>query len=353
MTDDRRMYFIRNMDALKIEGGETEITEYEVIADANIIGELTYGPYYFVIWEFSPKRKEGDRKLCLRIKEKLPDPDNPLWKSAKRKGFYHGGGIAEELVILSSLFLRRRLKLGPMVRRNDQPTMIDFKSLTTEIDKPLFKGDSNLEVLSNWIKLVEGLSPEYHLRYILAAKFYHRAILLIEDEPDLSYLNLISAIEILCQETDIGQIGLNDLDTNLSEIVESINDEAIRNVLKQAILKRERFIKRRFIQFVLQHIENEFWTEGIRPEYGQIKPDDLPGILGTVYDQRSRTLHSGEPFPVSIFFPPLHDSEIDFSAGMSSGEKKWEPKDFIPHLHFFERLVNHVLRTFLKRNQVS
>lgn len=353
MEDDKRMYFIRNMEALQNEPGETEVTEYEVIADSRVIGELTYGPYYLVIWEFSSKRQGEDRKLCLRIKEKLPESDNPSLKLAKKSGFYHGGGITDELVALSSLFLRRRLKLGSMVRRNDQPTMIDFKSLTTEIDKPLLLGESNIEVLSKWIKLVEGLIPKYHLRYILAVKFYHRALLLIEDEPDLAYLNLISAIEILCQETDIGQIGLNDLDTNLSELVESVNDEAIRNALKRAILKRERFIKRRFTEFILQHIEKEFWTEGIRPEHGQIKPDDLSGILNTIYDQRSRTLHNGEPFPVSIFYPPLLDAEIDFSLGMSSGEKKWEPKDFIPYPHFFERLVNHVLKTFLRRNQVS
>ena len=38
--------------------------------------------------------------------------------------------------------------------------------------------------------------------------------------------------------------------------------------------------------------------------------------------------------------------------GLRSGEDHWKLKDIIPYPHFFERLVNNVLLTYLKRNQI-
>lgn len=351
MTDDKRMYFIRNIEALKGEGVESHVTEYEVIADAYIVGEFTYGPYYFTIWEFSNKHEGEERKLCLKIRERAFSSDDQPWKSAKRAGFYHGGGIADELVALASFFLRRRFQLGPIVRMDDSPRLLSMNQ--GWVDKPLVAGQSNLAELSEWLKLVEGLDSNYHQRFILAVRLYHRALLLIEEQSDMAYLNLISAIEVLCQETSIGKVTLSDLDQELAKLVDSVENKDLQNKIKQIILKREQFISRRFVAFILEHIEESFWAEEKRPKHGQIKPDELPDLLKRIYAQRSRTLHTGEPFPPSIFYPPMMEAEIDFSLGMIKGEKKWEPKDFIPHPYFFERLVNHVLRNFINRNQVK
>jgi hypothetical protein len=192
MTDDKRMYFIRNIEALKSEGVESHITEYEVIADTHIVGDFTYGPYYFTIWEFSTKHEGEERKLRLRIRERAFSNDYQPWKSAERSGFYHGGGTADELVALASLFLRRRFQLGSIVRMDDSPRLLSIKQ--GWIDRPLVAGQSNLEELPEWLKLVEGLDSSYHQRFILAVRLYHRALLMIEEQPDMAYLNLISAI---------------------------------------------------------------------------------------------------------------------------------------------------------------
>ena len=351
MSSDKRMYFIRNIEALKDENVESHVDEYEVITDAHIVGEFTYGPYYFTIWELSDKHAGEERKLCLRIRERAFSSDDHPWRSARRSGFYHGGGIADELVALASLFLRRRFKLGPIVRMDNLPRLISIRG--GGIDKPIVNGESNLAELSEWLKLVEGLDYNYHLKFILAVKFYQRALLLIEEQPDMAYLNLVSAIEVLCKDTDIGKVTLSDLDKKLAELVGSVENEDLRSEIEQAILKRERFIRRRFVAFILEHIENDFWTGEERPEYGQIKLEEFPDLLKRIYDQRSRTLHKGEPFPPSVFYPPSMGAEIDFSLGMIKGEKKWEPKDFIPHPHFFERVVNYALKSFIKKNQTK
>jgi hypothetical protein len=347
----RRMYFIRNIEALKDKDVESQAFEFEVITDADIVGKSTYGPYHFTIWEISNKHGGEERKLCFRIRERAFSNDDQPWESAKRSGFYHGGGIADELVALASLFLRRRFKHGSIVRMNDRPILLSRSKRW--IDRPLVAGQSNLAELPEWLKLVEALDSNYHQRFILAVRLYHRALLLIEEQPDIAYLNLVSAIEVLCHDADIGEVTLSDLDLKIAKLVGSVENKDLRNNIEQTILKREQFIRRRFVTFILNHIEDDFWTGEERPKQGRIKPEELPDLLKRIYDQRSRTLHDGEPFPPSVFAPPLMGAEIDFSLGMTVGEKKWEPKDFIPHPYFFERLVNHVLKTFLKRNQLK
>lgn len=350
MPINKQMFFLKNIEELKNPDVRSHVTEYEVITDANIIGNLTYGPYEFLIWEFSNKKAGEERKLCLRIREiELPNRQRQILLKATRNGFYHGGDIADELISLCSLFLRRRLKLGSIVREDDTPTL--FTHRKRWFDKDLVTGSNNLNDAKQWFKLVEGLDSQYHQKFILAARLYHRALLTIEDQPDMAYLNLISAIEVLCHNYDIGKVALSQLDRKLSKLVNSIRDEGLRNKIREKILKREKFIKRRFIVFILDHLEKEFWTSTKRPNLGRIDPKQLPKLLARIYDQRSKTLHEGEPFPISVLNPPPpNGEEISISKGTIVRQKLWEPKDFIPHPHFFERLVNFVLKTFLMRN---
>jgi len=333
MIDDKRMYFIRNIEALKKENVQSHVTEYEVTVNAYIVGEFTYGPYHFTIWEFSLKQEGEERKLCLQVREKAFSKDEQPWRSAKRTGFYHGGGIADELVALASLFLRRRFTLGPIVRMDDRPKLLSMGK--GWIDKAVVAGQSNLGELPEWLKLVEGLDSNYHQRFILAVRLYHRALQLIEEQPDIAYLNLVSAIEVLCQDTKIEEIKLSDLDKELAKLLDSVRKRDLRDKIEQAILRREQFIGRRFVAFLLDHIEESFWTEGKRPKYGQIKPEELPDLLRRIYEQRSRTLHTGEPFPPAVFSPPIMGAEIDLGLAMVVGDRRWEAKDYITPSLFF------------------
>lgn len=361
---DNRFYFVRNTEDLAVEETKHLDVEYEVMADSHIVGDLDYGPYNFTIWEMHNLKSfiepEGhERKLCFRIRHAATsDEDSRLEDSATKRGFYHGGGIPEELVSFASLLLRRRLRLGPLVRFDGKPRMWASRG-PGWIDRPLIAGQSNLEDLKKKLPLVERLSPKFHQKFILAARMYHRALLLVEEEPDLAYLNLVSAVEVLCQDTDIGKFKLEDLEgyKKIAKLIARVEDQSLRGELEEALLAKERFIKKRFVQFVLDHVEEGFWSEDERwpeenrPACGRVQPEDLEHLLKKVYDQRSATLHSGEAFPPSTYSIYRRREELDTSSSRRQGQRLWERKDYIPTPMFFERLINHVLLTFLKRNQ--
>lgn len=349
MKKDQKMLFIKNIDDLENENPDFNTTEYEVLTDSFTVGQLTFGPYFFTIWEFGMKREGEKRKLCLRIKE-INQFSNDIVNVTNKNGFYHGGGIAEELVALSSLALHGRYILGPIVRENDMPRM--YSTNSGRIDNSLVIGRKNLGELSQFFELVKGLNVEYHLKFILAVRLYHQALLVIENQPDIAYLNFVSAIETLCQDDSIEEVTLSQIDERLSSLVESIEDDTLRNKISKAIIKKERFLNRKFVSFIMKYTDESFWERPDRPEHGRIDPQYFENILKRIYGERSKYLHTGEPFQKTIFFPPSLNEEMPLGLATMVRGKRWEIKDYIPHPHFFEKLVNHVLVNFLKRNQV-
>lgn len=350
MKYDQEMYFIRNIKELKKDDIETISTEYEVITDSHIVGDMKFGPYYFAIWEFSLKKEGEKRKLCLRMNERSQTTFIPGVSESRKDSYYHGGRIADEIVILASLFLRRRLILGPQVRRDGKPELIRRDIKYRWNDEQLVKGRSSLKDLEPSFKQLETFEPKLHQRFILSVKFYHQAIEIIEERSTMAYLNLVSAVEALCQDFDIGEVKIKDIDDKLAELVDKIEDRELKSELEKHIMKRNRLLKRRFVSFILAHLDDSFWEEN-RPKYGLIEPKELQNLLKRIYDQRSSTLHSGEPFPPIDL--TTDGEEICTAISVSHMEKEWKRHEFIPYVHFFERLVNHVLKNFISKNQVA
>lgn len=345
------MYFIANMEAVETADAEKLTIEYEVETDASVVGGMDYGPYAVLIWEFGDKRPGEKRKLCLRTITKRCSSEDRSWENATKDGYHHGGGIPHELVALASLFLRRRLTLRRMVRMDDQPIMSGPSQ--GWVDQALIRGERNLADLPPWFEMVRRLDPQWHLRFMLSARLYHKAIQMIEDEPDLAYLNLISAIETLCYNMDIGDVGLSEANEKLHKLVLRVEDDQLRGELSAAIEKELYHCTRRFVEFVQAYVEEEFW-QNERPEWerARVDPGDFEKHLRRIYDQRSKTLHEGRPFPPGVYEPPMQGAEVE-KADIIVGDKKWSSNDHVLNPWFFERIVNHVLKTFLKRHQVA
>ena len=344
MIQDKRMFFIKNLKEIQKKEEKTELIEFEIITDSFFRGDCQYGPYYFATWEISPKQNGKERKLLFRVKQAESF-------QFSEGGLYRGKGIiVDELISLASLFYRKRFKRGPITRVNDILKYHPLKYGTDMIDEEIIEGVGDLNELANWLDKVKGLNDKYHQKFILAVKLYHQAILNIEEQPDISYLNLISAIEVLSNDIKIDK-KLSLISKNFAELINSINDEKLRKEITEAILKKEKFIKRKFVKFICDHIEDNFWKSETNIFSTVTNLEDLKKFLNNIYEQRSKTLHGGVPFPRYVFFHPLKKSEIIIPG--PSYRKKREWKKIIPYPHFFERLVNHVLKNFLKRNQKS
>jgi len=343
-----------------MEAKRLEKLEYEVLAYANIVGEFEYKQYYIRPWDIGGRRPGEKRLLCLRFND---SPDN---EGMKPRG-------VTEFIQLASLFLRRRLSLGYLTRLDDTPARFPFGYQQEEgyVDQDIVWGDTtNLDELSRWLPLTQRLSDAVYNRFILATRFYAEAVQHMEMVPDMAYLNLVSAIEVLSQDTDIGTVSIEEVNSKLAGLFDKIEDTDLRKKIQDSYIADKPFIKRRFTKFILKYTNEEFWNYKSRPETGKVQLEELEKYLENIYDQRSRTLHNGEPFPWNIYQrikPPdianipldknitIHQNpmpEILFGAislTMPDG-REIKSEDFIPHVSFFERLVNHVLKNYLETN---
>lgn len=218
------------------------------------------------------------------------------------------------------------------------------------VDPQIQEGEVNLADLQHGLSLIERLNPDLHQKFILAALLYQQALQLIEAKPDLAYLNLVSAIEAVAAEYPVNKT-LSDYNPQLAKLLLKIDDVDLRGKIESQILK-EKFIGQRFVAFITDHVDDSFW-EISRPEFGKVDKIDLPATLKQIYNQRSKFLHEGAPFPPTVYMSPLYGSEKDFSLGIETKGKVWLPEEQIPYPHFFERLVNHVLLNYLNRNLVG
>jgi hypothetical protein len=364
MENSRGLYLFREVEESSDDDSSDRVfdIEYAVIADAHIVGDFTWGSINFSVWQMGLS-SDQERWLCLRVRYiELSDEEraasivypNKVSKKKRSKAFYHGGGVPEEIVTLATLFLRRRLKLGPTVRWRGLPRMFDESPKARH--RQLTEGTSNLADLETWLNLVQGLQEELHLSFMLAARLYQEALLQIESKPDFAYLNLISAIEALSNRPSNVDAIIDDYDGDLAMLLHEVADEELRGKLQERILEHLNSgeIGLRFRKFIVAHVEESFW-ETERPEegFGCVKPEQLDVLMKRVYDQRSKTLHEGRPFPPWIFHQSVYDEEMPLALGVSHAEGVWSQDDFFPLPHFMERLTRHVLITFLRRNQKS
>lgn len=158
---------------------------------------------------------------------------------------------------------------------------------------------------------------------------------------------------MLCQDSAVGDVTLADVDHKLASLVKKIVNEELRTEIELRILNNERFIKRRFVRFIMDHIEPSFWnTDRPDDQWMRMQEDQLEKFLKCIYDQRSNALHTGEPFAPGIFLPPM--GEVNgVVARVVEGNKKRTKLQCIPYPWFFERLVNHVLRVYLRRHLIG
>ena len=347
------MHYISNIEALSTNS-KFNTYEYELEVDSHLVGNFDQGPYEIDLWEYNFHKEGEKRKIILRIK-KAETPFEELSGDFSRKNaYYHGGGIEDEIVAFASLFLRRRIKLVHLVRENDTPLIISTKN-NGWIDKELIRGKSKLSDLSDWFPLLENLDQSYHQKFVLATRLYHRSIIMIEDEPDLAYLTLVSSIEALCRDHPLKEKPtLSEIFPTIDAKIENLNvDKEIKHDLREDIIDKQAFIARKFVDFIIYYTTADFWKYENRSKHGQIKPDELPRYLKNIYNQRSKTLHEGQAFPPTIFIPPkpLQESPIGLSF-MHMG-KIWKPNDYIPNIYFFFFFFNYVLKNFLKLNQIN
>lgn len=294
----RKYRFIFEDEAESVHGGkEHSVAEYEVIADCRVAGELDFEHFRIGMWDFDDPGPGVERSLYLRAASLHYQPGD--LETGDKDGYFHGGGAGDELVALVSLATRRRFRVGSRVRMNDRPVRMRRR---TQIHPQLFQQGANVADALPVIQDATRLRPECKLAFMLAALLYSQGLQQIEDQPQLALIAFVSALETLSADWRLVDGGPGPLPEDLQRLVDQIGDVPLRGKLHRELWAWG-CIKRKFVEFVLDHVEREFWDDPSRPneQWARIPEGDLRRHVERLYGERCAFLHRGAaPPPCSL-----------------------------------------------------
>lgn len=340
---DARFHFESEIEDVR-KRKEHSTFEIEVKVRTGFVGEFDYGHFRFGIWDMGEPGYVGDRYLCFKGALLHHGPGSLA--EGTKDAYYHGGGPMEEISALFALHFRTSFEPGRTVRMDDLPRRFSMdaknRPATTLIRNNLEDGKETLD-------LARSMRQDRKLSFMLGLKFYSQALRQMDSEPDLAFISLISAVEAVAgthySEDVVG------FDDEMEQLLARIEDQELQSELRQ-VLWRRAAVKRKVLKFFADYITPEFWSDSTRPpeEWQRVQEADYLVLMKRMYDVRSGFLHAGKPIPPMVFHS-VGGAEMDSSSSMQSGMRKWERNEYLPHISFIERLVNHLLNEYLKKNQ--
>jgi len=351
----------------------TSVLEYPIYSDAHVIGEYadSTGPYHFLNTISVAKNDLIKTSITLRVFDYIGG-FKPPDMSKKTTELYHGGGSVDEVVSLASLILGARLKAGGVSREIDLENDPMGKPRDSNyISAPYFVIDRDRVVLPDIrnkcdlreLNLLESIPVIHSSRYaslIKAARQYQEALWIAESSPNLAWLFLVTALEIAAND---------------SIQVDKDYESQFRELKPQVVLRLEKTGDQELVKDIAEHfkdtvsvikkfllfIENFCPAEPPeRPPNGLWKldwtPKNIKKICEVVYKHRSKSLHTGTPFPRPMLEHATWVPETKIYAEValtqntkvSAGGGVWEPNDCPITLHAFHQLTRGLLLNWWK-----
>ena len=158
--------------------------------------------------------------------------------------------------------------------------------------------------------------------FLTAARFYQRALQAVEDDPEMAYLHLITAGEIIANHKPFveEQHLAPDIRSALARIEREMQDgDAVAATLRMNL----HGVKRRFVSTIKSYIQPDFFHHReAEHQFDAIRADKLDACLGAAYDLRSKSVHTGRSFRGWIQ-PWSGNAEVQSGEPIVEGDKKF------------------------------
>ncbi len=312
-------------------------------------------PFHTGKLNWHTEREDSLRRTAIVLSFRTPAPDSPA-PGLIIPNYEHVGELAASA--LSVLFGKLFDSHGPLEMSGffGVPDLSAFGTprnpdLHFHNTKP--RADFGVPLEFSEIRRIAPLfeaSPEDRecTAFFAAAKFYRRSLLAMETDPESSYLNLITAGEIISNFHDIPDTHL--LDSETTAALERIRTELPGgDVLARKLKSQLRGVKRRFVRALVDMTDDSFFDQSeVDDIWGRFRKADFEKRISAAYDLRSRYVHTGISFGNWI---KISQRSPDIQSGKPILKDKGTAAilEMAPLLSGLERVVRHVLLQFSKR----
>lgn len=274
---------------------------------------------------------------------------------------YHGGDMSDEVAALLSLSLRARCRTGgrwwshgiePDACAN--PFFVDRLEPTSPLAShsrdvlPGLLGAQDVSAAEAHLRRYSALPGSHALALVKAARQYQLGVWVANEDPNLAWLRLVSAIEVASQTLKMPKVThlerVQDLLPAFAATLGELDPEVAEGIAHtvSSIVGSTR----RFLAFF-----DRFCPEPPmeRPAvHDQVDWAALPETLKLIYGYRSKALHEGRPFPAPMCEAPrAFDSGVGIERplGLSAAayNASWMKGEYPMLLAMFEYLVHGAL----------
>lgn len=353
---------------------------YEAIlySDAHVVGEIADGLEPYKIFNALGIPPAGGSvsasagavvRVGWYLQVRAPvDPNGPQAPRKSVTDHYVAVPLADQMACLLSLILGARFRSGGEVRDFSADPEADpagrpsfFMHRQPALASPqrgtLLPGIAgrqvDLSTAKSGLESFFSLDPKHATAVVRAARLYRQALWVADDDGELAWLLLVSAVETaatLWHTRDTSQLDLL-LQTNpeLADLLRDAGGEGL--VARAAELMKLNRPTAATQQFLLKFGATPPTERP--PEWAQLDFSKLQKAINLIYSYRSQVLHAGAPFPGPLLEPPsVWDLEVP--AEVPSGHwtqygdhTLWMAKDLPMHFHTFAGIVRRALLAWL------
>lgn len=250
---------------------------------------------------------------------------------------YTGADLGDEFGALLSLALGIRCRSGGLIRRFNQTTHARGEPTESAHVQPYLAPprwgppilpipvEASLDDARPYLERYAHTSQRKAVALVRAARLYEQALWVVEADPELSWLLLVSAIEAAALQR-AGPIP--------------------RGKTRRALGPANRFV----------NFLGDFAPPPplIRPRHNALDWARMAQHAKTIYVWRSRALHDGIPFPPPMFEPPRPDgdgvfNEVPGGTATSMGSTVWRASDTPMLLATFAYITRGALLRWWRR----
>lgn len=373
MSEDMGTAIVQNWRRW-LDAREGNTGEFPLFVDTEFTGlRADAGPYVFYNTLARPNGLGSTVPgLILRYTESRPQAQHGAPLKTETKG-YTGGSPAEDIAAIAALLLGARVELGGMSRTfepnltddplgrpvawygNNPPTFHPRESLEIA---PCLRRRNRVEDLER-LEQVLQLSTDQCIAFTRSARLFQDAAWLAEQEPNLAWLMLVSALEGLANcwrsESDSPAERLQASKPDLAQRLRESNDPDLLDFVAGQIAD-SLGVSKKFKDFCAEHFpppppDSERPAEHLRVDWSNAF---WPKTLGKIYDYRSKALHAGTPFPAPMCRRPHTDQlggppaeKGTIALAESSNGSTWRASDLPVSLNAFFQFARGVMLTWL------
>jgi hypothetical protein len=271
--------------------------------------------------------------------------------------------LDDEIACLVSLVAGVRVRSGGLVRRFTTETTSRAARGTPEYHghrvpdwtpaaRPIYTvpDQADMSLLTGWIDMYFALERDDAVVLVRAARQFRDALWVADTDPELAWLLLVSAVEVLAGREALKDIAHSELLRqelpDLAALLVEAGGEAHLAAVASKLVAMVRATAR-FMSCIERYRPD---PPAVRPEeYARVDWDwpKLKKAISQVYNYRSQRLHAGIPFPHPLCDVPMTSGaardERPTGIAAAAGNSAWVAKDLPMHLHVFGYIVRGCL----------